>query len=154
MTEKMAEAFSKHGIVTGLDDIAVIGRVVKRYGCSADMVTLQERHLTQAFQEVFFEKVFADQRIQKMTDLFGAIPQSAPYEAVGIQNEIRSHLMKAGKVCFVPLNWAVFPVIRFWPMGPSSGANMRGRWINSLKHSGLMIMRWQSLSQSAIALKY
>ncbi|MHC5102256.1 MAG: hypothetical protein ACYSOQ_02445 [Planctomycetota bacterium] len=102
MTEKMAEAFSKHGIVTGLDDIAVIGRVVKRYGCSADMVTLQERHLTQAFQEVFFEKVFADQRIQKMTDLFGAIPQSAPYEAVGIQNEIRSHLMKAGKVCFVP----------------------------------------------------
>ena len=60
--EKMAEAFSKHGIVTGLDDIAAIGRVVKRYGCSADMVTLQERHLTQAFQEVFFEKVFADQR--------------------------------------------------------------------------------------------
>ena len=102
MTEKMAEVFSEHGIDTGLDDTAVIERVVKRHGCSADMVTLQERHLTQAFQEVFFEKVPADQRIQKMTDLFGAIPQSAPYEAVGIQNEIRSHLMKAGKVCFVP----------------------------------------------------
>ena len=102
MTEKMAEVFSDHGIDTGLDDTAVIERVVKRYGCSANMVTLQERHLTQAFQEVFFEKVPADQRIQKMTDLFGAIPQSAPYEAVGIQNEIRSYLMKAGKVCFVP----------------------------------------------------
>ena len=102
MTDKMAGVFSDHGIDTDLDDKAVIGRVVKRHGCSADMVTLQERHLTQAFQEVFFEKVPADQRIQKMTDLFGAIPQSAPYEAVGIQNEIRSHLMKAGKVCFVP----------------------------------------------------
>jgi hypothetical protein len=102
MTEKMAGVFSDHGIDTGLDDKAVIQRVVKRHGCSADMVTLQERHLAQAFQEVFFEKVPGDQRAQKMTDLFGEIPQSTSSDAVGIQNEIRSHLMKAGKVCFVP----------------------------------------------------
>jgi hypothetical protein len=102
MAGKMAGVFSDHGIDTGLDDQAVIARVVKRHGCSADMVTLQERHLAQAFQEVFFEKVPGDQRAQKMTDLFGEIPQSTSSDAVGIQNEIRSHLMKAGKVCFVP----------------------------------------------------
>jgi hypothetical protein len=102
MTEKMTGVFSDHGIDTGLDDTVVIGRVVKRHRCSADMVTLQERHLTQAFQEVFFEKVATDERIAKLTELFGTGPKSGPEDAVGIQNEIRSHLMKAGKVCFVP----------------------------------------------------
>lgn len=102
MTEKMARVFSDHGIETGLDEKAVIGRVVKRHRCSAEMVTLQERHLTQAFQDVFFKKVPADQRIAKLSELFGAEPKSGPEDAVGIQNEIRTYLMKAGKVCFVP----------------------------------------------------
>jgi len=101
MAGKMAGVFSEHGIETGLDEQVVIARVVKRHGCSADTVTLQERHLAQAFQEVFFDKVPEDQREQKLTDLFGASPQSALSDAVGIQNEIRSHLMKAGKICFV-----------------------------------------------------
>jgi hypothetical protein len=102
MTEKIAVVFSEHGVNTGLDEKAVIERVVKRHGCSADMVTLQERHLTQAFQEVFFDKVPTDERIAKLTELFGAEPKSGPEDAVGIQNEIRTYLMKAGKVCFVP----------------------------------------------------
>jgi len=102
MTAKMAKVFSEHSIDTGMDDLAVIARIVKRHGCSAEMVTLQERHLAQVFQEVFFEKIPATQRLQKLTDLFGAIPKSSPYDAVGIQNEIRSYLMKAGKSCFVP----------------------------------------------------
>jgi hypothetical protein len=102
MAAKMESVFSSHGIDTGLDDRAVIDRVVKRHGCKPDMVTLQERHLAQAFQEVFFEKVPADNRIAKLTELFAAAPKSAAHDAVGIQNEIRSHLMKAGKLCFVP----------------------------------------------------
>ncbi len=102
MTEKMAQVFSEHGIDTGLDEKAVIERVVKRHGCDSEMVTLQERHLTQAFQEVFFEKVPADQRIAKLTELLGTTPKSDAADAVGIQNEIRTHLMKAGKPCFVP----------------------------------------------------
>ena len=101
MAGKMAGVFSDHGIDTGLDEESVIARVVKRHGCSADTVTLQERHLAQAFQEVFFDKVPEDQREQKLAGLFGTTPQSALSDAVGIQNEIRSHLMKAGKICFV-----------------------------------------------------
>ncbi len=102
MTDKMAAVFSARGIDTGLDEAAVIARIVKRHGCAAEMVTLQERHLAQVFQEFFFEQVSADERVQKLTDLFGVIPQSASFDAVGVQNEIRSHLMKAGKSCFVP----------------------------------------------------
>ncbi|MHC5156792.1 MAG: hypothetical protein ACYSOZ_01655 [Planctomycetota bacterium] len=102
MTAKMADVFSSHGVDTGLNDQAVIARVVKRHGCKPDMVTLQERHLAQAFQEVFFEKIAVEDRVAKLTELFGTAPKSAADDAVGIQNEIRSHLMKAGKVCFVP----------------------------------------------------
>jgi len=102
MALKMAGVFSEHGIDTALDEQAVIGRVVKRHGCSADTVTLQERHLAQAFQEVFFDKIPEDEREQKLTDLFGTPPQSKSSDAVGVQNEIRSNLMKAGKICFVP----------------------------------------------------
>jgi len=102
MALKMAGVFSEQGIDTALDEQAVIGRVVKRHGCSADTVTLQERHLAQAFQEVFFDKVPEDGREQKLTDLFGSSPQSKSSDAVGVQNEIRSNLMKAGKICFVP----------------------------------------------------
>ncbi len=102
MTDKMAVTFSDCGIDTGLNEAAVIARIVARHGCDADVVTLQERHLAQVFQEAFFEKIQLDSRVQKLTDLFGQIPKSAPHDAVGIQNEIRSHLMKAGKSCFVP----------------------------------------------------
>jgi hypothetical protein len=102
MAGKMAGVFSDHGVDTGLNDQAVIERVVKRHGCSTDTVTLQERHLAQAFQEIFFDKVPEDQREQKLAGLFGTSPQSNSTDAVGIQNEIRSHLMKAGKICFVP----------------------------------------------------
>jgi hypothetical protein len=101
MALKMAGVFSEHGIDTALDEQAVIGRVVKRHGCSADTVTLQERHLAQAFQEVFFDKIPEAEREQKLIDLFGAPPQSKSSDAVGVQNEIRSNLMKAGKICFV-----------------------------------------------------
>jgi hypothetical protein len=102
MVAKLAEAFGKGGVKTGLDDQAVIARVVKRHGCKAEMVTLQERHLAQAFQEVFFEKVPADQRAEKLAAIFGCPAKSGANDAVGVQDEIRSHLMKAGKSCFAP----------------------------------------------------
>lgn len=102
MTAKLAEVFDKAGTATGLDEQAVIARVVKRHGCKAEMVTLQERHLAQAFQEVFFEKVAADKRAEKLAAIFGCASKCSPADAVGVQDEIRSHVMKAGKSCFVP----------------------------------------------------
>jgi hypothetical protein len=101
MAAKLAAVFSKSGVDTGLDSRKIIARVVKRHGCKAEMVTLQERHLAQAFQEVFFEKVAADQRAEKLAAIFGGPAKSGANDAVGLQDEIRSYLMKAGKSCFV-----------------------------------------------------
>jgi len=101
MTAKLAEAFERQGVRTGLDAEAVIDRVVKRHGSPRTQVYLQERHVCQAFQERLFELVQAERRIAKLTAIFGAAPKSGPDEAVKIQNEIRSHLMKTGKPVFV-----------------------------------------------------
>jgi len=101
MTGKLSQLFTRHGVNITLDDKAVIDRVVERHLCPASTVTLQERHLAQAFQQVFFEKVPTPKRNQKLTEIFGATPCSEPDDAVSIQNEIRSFLIKAGKSCFV-----------------------------------------------------
>lgn len=97
---KIDQIFSSHGVEMKLDEQAVVSRVVKRHGCKAEMVTLQERHLCQAFQEVFFEAVTEEQRADKLTEVFGVVPKSDMDNAVVVQNEIRSNLMKAGKPCF------------------------------------------------------
>jgi hypothetical protein len=101
MTARLAEAFERHGVQTGLDGEAVIDRVVKRHGSPRGQVYLQERHVCQAFQERLFELVPAEGRIAKLTAIFGAAPKAGADDAVKIQNEIRSHLMKTGKPAFV-----------------------------------------------------
>ena len=101
MTARLAGVFSRNGVDTGLDANAVIDRVVRRHQCPRNRVYLQERHVCQAFQERFFELVAADKRPAKLAELFGAPSKSRTDDAVGIQNEIRSHLMKTGKPAFV-----------------------------------------------------
>jgi hypothetical protein len=102
MAEKMAEVFAGHGIATGLDAGKVIDRVAARHGCDRDTVVLQERHVAQAFQERMFDLVPEDRRSPALRALFGTEPKVSPTDAVGIQNELRSFLMKSGKSCFVP----------------------------------------------------
>jgi hypothetical protein len=100
MTGKLAGVFESHGVKTGLDDKAVIARVAKRHGCDSKTVYLQERHLAQAFGEVFFEKFPPAQRKEKLESIIGPVKNTD--DAVGIQGQIRSSLMKAGKSCFAP----------------------------------------------------
>jgi hypothetical protein len=99
---KMAGIFAAAGLETGLDADAIRQRIVARHGCDMETVTLQERHVAQAFQERLFERVAEDARAGVLERAFGKPPKSAPADAVGVQNEIRSHLMKAGKLAFVP----------------------------------------------------
>jgi len=101
MIEKLVEVFQSFGLDTGLDESAVINRVARRHGCDRETVYLQERHLAQAFQEVLFTLVPAESRVEKLGEIFGAPSQADAAAAVKIQGEIRSHLMKAGKRCFV-----------------------------------------------------
>jgi len=102
MTEKLAQAFAAGGVDTGLTDQAIIDRVARRHACARDTIVLQERHLCQAFQEVLFERVPEDRRLERLSGILGTMPKSRAADTVGLQNEIRAHLMKAGKPCFVP----------------------------------------------------
>jgi uncharacterized protein YbjT (DUF2867 family) len=56
MIEKLAGLFRGAGVETGLDNETVVRMMVERYGCERDAVTLQERHVALAFQEVLFEE--------------------------------------------------------------------------------------------------
>ncbi|MDR3709084.1 MAG: hypothetical protein P4L33_12355 [Capsulimonadaceae bacterium] len=101
ITEKLAQVILYRGIDTGLTVDKVIDRVVARHGCPRSTVTLQERHIAQAFQEVIFDIVDESDRWTALERVFGTGPKD-PNNAVVVQNEIRSHLLKAGKPAFIP----------------------------------------------------
>lgn len=99
MVNLIAAIFAGCGVDTGLDAAAVIDMVVSRHGCPRETVTLQERHVAQAFQEAFFRLVPEPQRAHVLSELYGS-PAIAT-DPVGVQGEIRSRLMKAEKPAFV-----------------------------------------------------
>jgi len=102
MAGRLASLFAAAGVDTGLDADAIKARVARRHGCALGSVYLQERHLAQAFQEALFEQVPAPARAATLERIYG-VPSKAPTEdAVGVQNDIRSFLMKAGKPAFAP----------------------------------------------------
>lgn len=101
MIDRLAGVFADKGVATGLTEATVIEQVCRRHRCPKERVTLQERHVAKAFQEAFFAAVPAEQRVEKLAQIFGVAPKAGPDEAVKVQNEIRSHLMKAGKPGFV-----------------------------------------------------
>lgn len=101
MAARLAEVFAERGLSLGLDENAVIDMVVRRHGCPRHRVYLQERHICQAFQEALFERVPAERRMEVLSRVLGAAPKAEPEDAVKIQNEIRTHLLKAGKPAFV-----------------------------------------------------
>jgi hypothetical protein len=102
MAGKLTAHFAAHGVQTGLTAEAVIDRVVKRHDCPREAVCLQERHLAQAYQEVFFDLVKPEARQKLLSEIFAAPTKAGAAEGVKVQNEIRSHLMKTGKAAFVP----------------------------------------------------
>lgn len=108
VVHRLAGVFAQRGVPTGLTESAVIDRVVQRHGCPRHCVYLQERHVCQAFQERFFELVPPAERIEKLAMVLGAAPEAAPDDAVRIQNEIRAHLLKAGKPAYVPETFVGF----------------------------------------------
>jgi len=101
MADKVEAIFAAGGVATGLDAEAVIDMVVRRHGSRREAVTLQERHLAQGFQEALFDAVAPADRIARLGEILGVESAAGAGDAVEIQDEIRSHLMKAGKPAFV-----------------------------------------------------
>jgi hypothetical protein len=101
MTGRLAEVFAAGGLETRLDADAVKAQIVARHGSPVDTVYLQERHLAQAFQEALFAQVAVTGRAAVLERIFGAPSKADPEDAAAVQNEIRSHLMKAGKSAYI-----------------------------------------------------
>jgi hypothetical protein len=101
MTGRLEEVFTAAGIPTGLDVEAVKAQIVNRHSCDPSTVYLQERHVAQSFQEALFNRVDEARRPEVLERLFGAPSRAAVNDGVGVQDEIRSHLMKAGRPAYV-----------------------------------------------------
>jgi len=102
MIERMRAVLAERGLPTDVDERAVIEMVVRRHGSPRETVYLQERHISQAFQEAVFERVAAPDRLLRLSELLEAKTQAKDAaDHVGIQNDLRSQLMKAGRPAFV-----------------------------------------------------
>lgn len=108
MTERLSGIFAGRGLQTELDENAVKDMIVRRHGSPRETVYLQERHIAQAFQERLFETVPVERRSAQVNTLLSTTSKAAPDDAVKIQNDIRSHLMKAGKPGFVEETFVSF----------------------------------------------
>jgi hypothetical protein len=109
MLARMSQVFTQRGLPTDIDSRAVVEMVVRRHGSDPRTVWLQERHLSQAFQEALFQQVPPQSRIEQLGRVLGA-PTSAkgPEDSVAVQNDIRSCLMKAGRPAFVDETFIAF----------------------------------------------
>jgi hypothetical protein len=109
MVEQMERLFAERGLTTGIDASAVVDMIVRRHGSDRSTVYLQERHISQAFQEALFEKTGPQERIERLNKILGAETRAKhPEDFVAVQNDIRSHLMKAGKPAFVEETFVSF----------------------------------------------
>ncbi len=98
----MADIFKSHGVSVDLTPERIADSVAARYSCAGRTVYLQERHVAQAFQEVLFEAVPAvEERERRLRDILGSGYENDAEDAVGVQEALRLHLMKAGKPAFV-----------------------------------------------------
>jgi hypothetical protein len=101
MVRQLADWFLVNGLDTGLSATMVAATVAGRGEVPVEWVSLQERHIARAFQEVVYT-LPEDQREGFLTKVFGGPPTSAAGDAVALQGEIRSRLLKVGKIGFVP----------------------------------------------------
>ncbi len=102
MVDRLEQVLAERGLATGLDPQAVADGIVRRHGCDPATVWLQERHVSRAFQEALFGQLPPESRLERLAQALGTAPSTAdPEDAVAIQNDIRSHLMKAGRPAFV-----------------------------------------------------
>lgn len=109
MIDRLEQVFTERGLRTSIDEAYVKQMIVRRHGSPSETVFLQERHLCQAFQERLFELVDADQRIAKLNEILQAETKAADAEDFAtMQNDIRAHLMKAGKIAFVEESFVSF----------------------------------------------
>ena len=99
MVDRLAAVFARAGFTTDLAAPAIAQAVAERAGVDLAWVSLQERHIAQAFQQAL-SNLTAAERADVLERAYGR-PSEAVDEA-GLQAEIRSRLLKAGAPAFAP----------------------------------------------------
>jgi hypothetical protein len=102
MVERMRATFQERGFDVAESESSVVDMIVRRHGSPRESVCLQERHISQAFQEALFVGTTPNDRLVTLNRVLGSQSKlTDPADHVGVQNDLRSHLMKAGKPAFV-----------------------------------------------------
>jgi hypothetical protein len=101
MVGRMGAIFEEQGVPAGVSVATIQEAIRRRAGVPAGWVYLQERHIAQAFQEAVFDRLDPTGRADALGRVYGTPPHADPGDAVAVQNEIRSRLMKAGQRGYV-----------------------------------------------------
>ncbi|HEY5436811.1 MAG TPA: hypothetical protein VIK13_16415 [Candidatus Limnocylindrales bacterium] len=101
MVDRLRECFAAAGLATVITDESIAEEVAEAAGVPRDWVVLQERHVARAFQEAVFLVTAPGRRAFLLARAFGGPSSAAVEDAVAVQGEIRSRLMKAGRPAFV-----------------------------------------------------
>jgi mannitol-1-phosphate 5-dehydrogenase len=102
MTARLSEWFARAGLGGAPPHSQIVATVAERCGVPADWVSLQERHVAQAFQELLFSAVPTDERVAALGRLLPGFVHVDTSDEVAVQETIRSSLMKFGMPAFVP----------------------------------------------------
>ncbi|MDX1931857.1 MAG: hypothetical protein SFU56_04560 [Capsulimonadales bacterium] len=108
MTARLSERLMAAGGSVDLTAAGIRDTLAARYGCPAETVFLQERHVAQAIQEAIFSTVSEEERPAFLERFYGAAAKGDPTRPAAVQNDIRSLLMKAGKPAYVPETFVSF----------------------------------------------
>lgn len=108
MVGQLTAHFGASDVATDLDAAAIAAAVAERGDVPVEWVSLQERHVARAYQEVV-AALPAEEQADALARVYGSPAKSDPADAVATQGEIRSRLIKAGTPGFVtevPLQFA------------------------------------------------
>ncbi len=101
MVAQLAAHFAANGLETGLTAASVAADVAARTEVPLEWVSLQERHIARAFQEVL-ARLPQDQRTAVLAAAYGSPSGVDTDDAVALQGELRSRLLKVGTPGYVP----------------------------------------------------
>jgi hypothetical protein len=102
MVGRLRDWFAAAGLDTSLTDDAIAADVAERADAPRDWVVLQERHVAMAFQEALFLQHAPGRRRGVLERAFGRAPDADVEDAVAVQGDIRSQLMRSGRPAFEP----------------------------------------------------
>ncbi len=101
MVAQLAAWFAECGLDTGLNADVIAAKVADRAGVRLSWVSLQERHVAMAFQEEL-AALAQSEREDVLERAYGGPSEVDTADAVALQGELRSRLIKAGTPGFVP----------------------------------------------------